>query len=103
MSKTYSIQVEKARVLAKGLRENLELVKTYGVTSEALDALERDAAETEQADNELDALRAEVSAKASAANQKLNGLREQIQSLKLIVKKHFDQPRWEALGVPDKR
>ena len=91
MSKTYSIQVEKARVLAKGLRENLEQVKAYGVTSDALDALERDAEETEQADNELDTLRAEVSEKAS------------VQSLKQIVKKNFDQPRWEALGVPDKR
>lgn len=103
MSKTYSIQVEKARVLAKGLRENLEQVKAYGVTSDALDALERNAEETEQADNELDTLRAEVSEKASVANHKLNGLREQIQSLKQIVKKNFDQPRWEALGVPDKR
>lgn len=103
MSKTYSMQVEKARVLVKGLRENLEQVKAYGVTAESLDQLERNAAETEQADQELDVLRAEVSQKASAANVKLNSLREQIQSLKQVVKKHFDQPSWESLGVPDKR
>lgn len=103
MSKTYSMQVEKAHTLAKGLRDNLSQLSSYGITQEIIEQLERNAAETEALDNELDALRAQVSEKASVANKKLNGLRQQIQSLKLVVKSNFEQPQWESLGVPDKR
>ena len=103
MAKTYSMQVEKARILLDGLRKNLAPVGGHGVTEEALAQLERDAAETERMDAELDALRAEVSEKASLASKKLEELRMQVQTLKQIVKRNFDQTRWEALGVPDKR
>lgn len=103
MSKTYSTQVEKARTLVGGLRKNNAQVAGYGVTPDALDKLERDAEEVARLDEELDALRAQVSEKASVANQRLNELREQVQALKQVVKKNFEQPQWEALGVPDKR
>ncbi len=103
MSKTYSIQIEKARTLLDGLRKNYNCVSPYGVTNEALNQLEREAAEADRMNNELDALRAQVSEKSSVANQKLNDLRIHLQELKGVVKKNFDQTRWEALGVPDKR
>ncbi|MBR6589749.1 MAG: hypothetical protein IKK67_04705 [Bacteroidaceae bacterium] len=103
MSKTYSIQIEKARTLLDGLRKNYSSVSPYGVTNEALDQLEREAAEADRMNDELDALRAQVSEKSSVANQKLNDLRIHLQELKGVVKKNFDQTRWEALGVPDKR
>lgn len=103
MAKTYSMQVEKARILLEGLRKNLAQVSGYGVTEEALAQLERDAAETERMDAELDALRLQVSEKAGVANKKLEELRIQVQALKQIVKRNFDQTRWETLGVPDKR
>ena len=103
MAKTYSMQVEKARILLEGLRKNLAQVSGHGVTEEALAQLERDAAETERMDAELDALRLQVSEKAGVANKKLEVLRIQVQALKQIVKRNFDQTCWEALGVPDKR
>lgn len=103
MSKTYSTQVEKARTLVAGLRKNCDQVKSYGVTEETLNRLERAAEEVSRMDNELDALRAQVSEKASVANKELNALREQVQSLKQVVKKNFEQADWESLGVPDKR
>lgn len=103
MAKTYSMQVEKARILLEGLRKNLAQVSGHGVTEEALAQLERDAAETERMDAELDALRLQVSEKAGVANKKLEELRIQVQALKQIVKRNFDQTRWETLGVPDKR
>ena len=73
------------------------------VQSETLAHLERDAAETDRMDAELDALRLQVSEKAGVANKKLEELRIQVQALKQIVKRNFDQTRWETLGVPDKR
>ncbi|MBQ8190507.1 MAG: hypothetical protein IJZ45_01935 [Bacteroidaceae bacterium] len=103
MSKTYSIQIEKARTLLDGLRKNYNCVSPYGVTNKALNQLEREAAEADRMNDELDALRAQVSEKSSVANQKLNDLRIHLQELKGVVKKNFDQTRWEALGVPDKR
>lgn len=103
MAKTYSMQVEKARILLEGLRKNLEQVAGYGVTEETLAQLERDASETERMDTELDALRLQVSEKAGMASKQLEELRKQVQELKSVVKKNFDQTRWEALGVPDKR
>lgn len=103
MSKTYSLQIEKARTLLDGLKKNYDRVAPYGVTREAMEVLEAEAAEADRMNTELDELRALVSEKASAANQKLNDLRQHLQELKGVVKKNFDQAHWEALGVPDKR
>lgn len=103
MSKTYSMQVEKAYTLAKGLRKSQAQLSNYGITQEAIEQMERNAAETEILDKELDALRAQVSEKATVANKKLNELRQQVQAMKQVVKRNFEQTQWEALGVPDKR
>ena len=103
MSKTYAIQIEKARTLLDGLRANYDQVANHGITHEALNQLDNDAAEGDTLNAELDALRAQISEKASIANKKLNNLRAQVQEMKQIVKRNFDQSHWEALGVPDKR
>lgn len=103
MSKTYEIQIEKARILAGGLQKSYEQVSPYGVTTESLARLEAEADEASRLNEELDALRAQVSEKASVASKKLEALRIHVQELKQVVKKNFDQTRWEAMGVPDKR
>ncbi|MBQ8592986.1 MAG: hypothetical protein IJ467_01655 [Bacteroidaceae bacterium] len=103
MSKTYDLQVEKARLLVEGLKKNYQQVAPYGITESALSKLADDANETERLSNELDALRVQVNEKASIANHKLNELREELQEMKQIIKKNFEQTQWESLGIPDKR
>lgn len=103
MSKTYSLQIEKARLLVDGMRKNFDAVKGLGVTEEIISSLEQKSQEADQLNDELDALRLQVAEKASVANKKLNDLRIQVQELKQLIKKNFDQTRWESLGIPDKR
>lgn len=103
MSKTYSLQIEKARLLVDGMRKNFDAVKGLGVTEEIISSLEQKSQEADLLNDELDALRLQVAEKASVANKKLNDLRIQVQELKQLVKKNFDQTRWESLGIPDKR
>lgn len=103
MSKTYAIQVEKSRTLIAGLRKNLETAASLGITTEALNKLEKDSEEADKMNTELDTLRAEVSEKASVANKKLTDVRTQVQSMKNIIKKNIDQTQWENFGIFDKR
>ena len=48
-------------------------------------------------------MRAAVSKKAADGNNRLIELRAQIQSLKHIVKKSFEQHEWSSFGISDKR
>lgn len=103
MSKVYSEQVQKAEMLAAGLRKNYELVKTRGISSEQIAQLEEDAKEAARMNEEVEVLRAEVSAKAARANKKLTEVKNNMQNAKQIIKRCFDQEKWQDFGVMDKR
>ena len=59
--------------------------------------------EVDRINKELDTLRAAVSKKAAEGSNRLIELRAQIQSLKHIVKKSFEQHEWSSFGISDKR
>lgn len=103
MSKVYSEQVQKAQMLAAGLRKNYELVKNRGISSEQIAQMEKDAKEAARMNEEVEVLRAEVGAKAARANKKLTELKNNMQNSKQIIKRCFDQEQWQSLGVMDKR
>lgn len=103
MSKIYSEQVQKARMLVAGLKKNYEQVKNRGISREQIEQLEKDADLASNYNNELDALRAEVSTKAAVANRKLTEVKNNTQNMKQIIKRCFDQSRWQDFGVMDKR
>lgn len=103
MSKVYSEQVQKAQMLAAGLRKNYEQVKSRGISSEQIAKLEEDAKEAARMNEEVEALRAEVSAKAARANKKLTEMKNNMQDAKQIIKRCFDQEKWIDFGVMDKR
>ena len=48
-------------------------------------------------------MRAAVSKKAADGSNRLIELRVQIQSLKHIIKKSFEQHEWSSFGISDKR
>ncbi len=103
MSKVYSEQVQKAQMLAAGLRKNYELVKNRGISSEQIAQMEKDAKEAARMNEEVEVLRAEVGAKAARANKKLTELKNNMQNAKQIIKRCFDQEQWQDFGVMDKR
>jgi len=103
MSKVYSEQVQKAQMLAAGLRKNYELVKNRGISSEQIAQMEKDAKEAARMNEEVEVLRAEVGAKAARANKKLTERKNNMQNAKQIIKRCFDQEQWQDFGVMDQR
>lgn len=103
MSKTYADQVEKAQILVAGLKKNLELVESRGITREQIKQLEEGAQEAALMNKEVEALREQVSEKAARANKKLIEVKNNMLNAKQIVKRCFDQERWPDFGVMDKR
>lgn len=104
MAKVYAEQVKKAQLLATGLKSNVELVKSRcGITLEQIQALETSAEEAARMNAEVEALREEVSRKATIANRKLDEVKKNMMSAKRLIKNTFDPSKWVELGVMDKR
>ena len=104
MSKVYAEQVKKAQALVAGMKANFDLVKLRcGITMEQVKALEAAANEAARMNAEVEALREEVSLKATIANRKLDELKRNMMDAKRQIKSSFDPCKWAELGVLDKR
>ena len=104
MAKVYAEQVMKAQTLVAGMKANFDLVKLRcGITMEQVKALEEAANEAARMNAEVEALREEVSRKASIANRKLDELKRNMMNAKRQIKSSFDPCKWAELGVLDKR
>ena len=104
MSKVYAEQVKKAQALVAGMKANFDLVKLRcGITMEQVKALEEAANEAARMNAEVEALREEVSRKASVANLKLIEVKDAMKNAKKQIKSSFDPLKWIELGVLDKR
>lgn len=104
MAKIYVEQVKKAQTLVAGLKANFDLVKSRcNITMEQVQALEEAANEAARMNAEVEALREEVSRKASVANLKLIEVKDAMKNAKKQIKSSFDPLKWIELGVLDKR
>ncbi len=104
MAKIYVEQVKKAQTLVSGLKANFDLVKSRcDITMEQVQALEEAANEAARMNAEVEALREEVSRKASVANLKLIEVKDAMKNAKKQIKSSFDPLKWIELGVLDKR
>lgn len=104
MAKIYAEQVKKAQTLVAGLKANFDLVKSRcDITMEQVQALEEAANEAARMNAEVEALREEVSRKASVANLKLIEVKDAMKNAKKQIKSSFDPLKWIELGVLDKR
>ena len=104
MAKIYVEQVKKAQTLVAGLKANFDLVKSRcDITMEQVQALEEAANEAARMNAEVEALREEVSRKASVANLKLIEVKDAMKNAKKQIKSSFDPLKWIELGVLDKR
>lgn len=103
MSKVYVEKVQKARMLANGMRKNYELIKELGITPEQIDLLEKNTDEATLYNEELDKLREEVSLKVARANKKMDEIRDTVTTAKNLIKRRYDQTEWINFGIADKR
>lgn len=103
MSKTYSDQLDKAKVLVAGLRRNYEQIRNRGISPENLTDLENAISEAEILNGEVERLRSEINEALAAANQKLITIKDRTLEYKRIVKRYNDMSKWADFGVMDKR
>lgn len=103
MSITILNEIDKAKVLADGLRKNLDKVQSLGVTAQQLDRLEQTYGELKSKDDALEALRRQATLRVRENNEMLADLKAQMLAVRKVVKEHFPQQEWLAFGVQDKR
>lgn len=103
MSKVYSEQEQIAQMLTSGLKKNLGLIKDYGVNQDDILELEIAAKQAAAIGKEVDKMRELTREKASEANAKLTIVKSKIHDIKLIIKRNFEQSRWQDFGISDKR
>lgn len=103
MSKTYSDQLDKAKVLIAGLRRNYEQIRNRGISPENLTDLENAISEAEILNGEVERLRSEINEALAAANKKLITIKDRTLEYKRIVKRYNDMSKWADFGVMDKR
>lgn len=103
MSKTYSDQLNRAKVLVAGLKKNYEQIRNRGISLEELDSLENSISEAEKLNCEVERLRLETSEVATQANKKLITVKDKAVEFKRIVKRYNDISKWADFGVMDKR
>ena len=103
MSVTITKEIKKAEVLASGLKNHLNEVKQIGINAEGIKKLEEALQALRQKDEEVDALRREVTIKGRENHELLAELKTQMLAYRKTVKQRFDQPDWIKYGVQDKR
>jgi ribosomal protein L13E len=103
MSKTYSDQLNKAKVLVAGLKRNYEQIKNRGISLEELNNFGNAISEAEKLNSEVERLRLETSEMVAQANRKLITVKDKALEFKRIVKRYNDISKWADFGVMDKR
>ena len=103
MSITILNEIDKAKVLVDGMRNNLDKAKELGIDAPALDRLEKAFTDLKIKDDELDALRRRATLKVKENNELLADMKEQMLSMRKAVKQNYPQQEWISSGVQDKR
>lgn len=103
MSITILNEIDKAEALVNGLRMNLNEVKLLNVTAAGVDRLEAACKELKRKNEEVDALRRQLTLKVRENNELLAQLKDQMLEFRKAVKGHYEQSQWIRFGVQDKR
>lgn len=103
MSITILNEIDKAETLVNGLRMNLNEVKLLNVTAAGVDRLEAACKELKRKNEEVDALRRQLTLKVRENNELLAQLKDQMLEFRKTVKGYYEQSQWIRFGVQDKR
>ena len=103
MSKTFEDQALKAKVLAEGMKVNLNELVVRGVKEDALDSLIAASEEAIKMSQEVDMLRMAATEKLQEANAVLSEVKEKYNELRMIIKSSYPLEQWHRFGLMDKR
>lgn len=102
MSVTVKNEINKAEVLASGLKKHLDEVKQIGINAEEIKKMEELSQKLLQKDEEVEALRREANEKGRENRELLAELKEQMLAFRKAVKQRYMQSDWIKYGVQDK-
>lgn len=103
MSVTVKNEINKAEVLASGLKKHLDEVKQIGINAEEIKKMEELSQKLLQKDEEVEAFRREANEKGRENRELLAELKEQMLAFRKAVKQRYMQSDWIKYGVQDKR
>ena len=103
MSKTFEDQALKAKVLAEGMKVNLNELAVRGVKEDALNSLIAASEEAIKISQEVDRLRMAATEKLQEANAALSEVKEKYNELRMIIKSNYPLEQWYRFGLMDKR
>ena len=103
MSKTFEDQALKAKVLAEGMKVNLNELAVRGVKENVLDSLIAASEEAIKMSQEVDRLRMAATEKLQEANAALSEVKEKYNELRMIIKSNYPLEQWYRFGLMDKR
>ena len=103
MSVTNLNEIDKADVLVAGLRKHHKEMEAIGITTDALNRLEKAAKVLRQKDAEVDELRRQANIKAHENMDLIADLKAQMLTMRKAVKARYPQYEWIRYGVQDKR
>lgn len=103
MSVTILNEVEKAQALTEGLRKHLAEAAQMGITPQAVERVEAAYKDLKGRDDEVEALRRQLTVKVRENNKLTAELKAEMMALRRVVKSHHAQAEWLRFGVQDKR
>jgi hypothetical protein len=102
MNKIYSEPIAKAESLAKGIKQQAEMLARKGICIDA-DRLSAACCALEQAGRAQDAVEATLKEAREAAHARLNELKELFNATKVPIKQGFAPEMWNVFGIMDKK
>jgi hypothetical protein len=102
MNKIYSEPIAKAESLAKGIKQQAEMLAKKGIVVDA-DKLLATCCALEQAGRAQDAAEATLKEVREDAHARLNELKELFNATKVPIKQGFAPEMWNVFGIMDKK
>lgn len=103
MNRIYSEQIERATMLAEGLKKNSEMLQSAGFDLSLIEKLEQDCQLMAREGEAIAAEEEALSKHRTACHIILSRLKSNLFLGKGYIKQNVDQNHWNDFGVPDKR
>lgn len=103
MNRIYSEQIERATMLAEGLKKNREILQAKGFDLSIIEKLEQDCVLMAREGEAIAAEEEALSKHRTACHIILSRLKSNLFLCKGYIKQNVEQCQWNQYGVPDKR
>ena len=101
MTKSFAEQINSARLMLSGLKENAEKLKSIGVTEDDIASLNAVYGETTALDEKQERLKSELKTCTSELSDKSKQLNTLVANMKKRVKLVIPQTEWKGFGIGD--